>query len=89
MKRLPLPTTKLSKVSRGESWLSSQTRPRGAAAGSPGRAAGGAVTAGAEGSSGYDEILRVHEQKNVPGNFHVEPLLQTVAEWNMRRQLEK
>lgn len=40
--------------------------------------------AGAEGSSGYDEILRVHETENIPGNFHVEPLLQTVAEWNTR-----
>ena len=37
---------------------------------------------GAESTSGYDEILRVHEQYNVPGNFHVAAMLQTVAEWN-------
>lgn len=37
---------------------------------------------GAEASSGFDEILRVHEQKNVPGNFHLSALLQSSAEWN-------
>ncbi len=39
---------------------------------------------GAEGSSGFDEVLRVHEQKNVPGNFHLSGLLQSSAEWNAR-----
>jgi hypothetical protein len=39
---------------------------------------------GAESTSGYDEILRVHEQKNIPGNFHVGTLLQTQAEWSYR-----
>lgn len=38
--------------------------------------------AGAEASSGFDEILRVHEQKNIPGNFHLGALLQSSAEWN-------
>ena len=37
---------------------------------------------GAEASSGFDEILRVHEQKNIPGNFHLSALLQSSAEWN-------
>lgn len=37
---------------------------------------------GAEASSGFDEILRVHEQKNIPGNFHLAALLQSSAEWN-------
>jgi hypothetical protein len=38
--------------------------------------------AGAEGSSGFDEVLRVHEQKNIPGNFHLSALLQSSAEWS-------
>lgn len=37
---------------------------------------------GYESSSGYDEVLRVHEALNVPGNFHLSALLQTSAEWN-------
>ncbi len=37
---------------------------------------------GAEGSSGFDEVLRVHEQRNIPGNFHLSALLQSSAEWN-------
>jgi hypothetical protein len=38
--------------------------------------------AGAEANSGYDEILRKHEQTSVPGNFHLGALLQSSAEWN-------
>lgn len=37
---------------------------------------------GAEGSSGFDEVLRIHEQKSVPGNFHLAATLQSSAEWN-------
>ncbi len=37
---------------------------------------------GAESSSGFDEVLRIHETKNVPGNFHLAALLQSSAEWN-------
>ncbi len=37
---------------------------------------------GAESSSGFDEIVRIHEAKNVPGNFHLSALLQSSAEWN-------
>ena len=37
---------------------------------------------GSEASSGFDEILRIHEAKNVPGNFHLSALLQSSAEWN-------
>lgn len=37
---------------------------------------------GAEANSGFDEILRKHEQTNVPGNFHLGALLQSSAEWN-------
>lgn len=40
--------------------------------------------AGAEGSSGFDEMLRVHELKNVPANVHLSPLLQSSAEWDAR-----
>ncbi len=39
---------------------------------------------GAEANSGFDEILRKHEQTNVPGNFHLSALLQSSAEWNRR-----
>ncbi len=39
---------------------------------------------GAEASSGFDEILRVHQQKNIPGNFHLSALLQSSAEWSRR-----
>jgi hypothetical protein len=39
---------------------------------------------GAEASSGFDEILRVHQDKSVPGNFHLGALLQTAAEWDAR-----
>lgn len=38
--------------------------------------------AGAESSSGFDEVLRVHEQHAIPGNFHLAALLQTAAEWS-------
>lgn len=37
---------------------------------------------GAEASSGFDEVLRVHEQRSIPGNFHLSALLQSSAEWN-------
>ncbi len=37
---------------------------------------------GAEASSGFDEVLRIHELKNIPGNFHLSGLLQSSAEWN-------
>ncbi len=37
---------------------------------------------GAEGSSGFDEVLRIHEQRNIPGNFHLSALLQSSAEWS-------
>jgi hypothetical protein len=37
---------------------------------------------GAESSSGFDEVLKVHEANNIPGNFHLASLLQTSAEWN-------
>jgi len=39
---------------------------------------------GAEGASGFDEVLRVHEQRGIPGNFHLSALLQSSAEWNFR-----
>lgn len=39
---------------------------------------------GAEATSGFDEVLRVHEQKNIPGNFHLGALLQSAAEWDAR-----
>lgn len=39
---------------------------------------------GAEISSGFDEVLRIHEQKNIPGNFHLAATLQSSAEWNHR-----
>ena len=39
---------------------------------------------GAESSSGFDEILRVHQDKNVPVNVHLSGLLQTAAEWDAR-----
>jgi hypothetical protein len=37
---------------------------------------------GAEASSGFDEILRVHETKNIPVNVHLSGLLQSSAEWD-------
>ncbi len=39
---------------------------------------------GAEASSGFDEILRVHQNKNVPVNVHLSGLLQSSAEWDAR-----
>ena len=39
---------------------------------------------GAEGSSGFDEILEAHQSLNLPGNFHLSALLQTQADWNLR-----
>lgn len=39
---------------------------------------------GAESSSGFDEILRVHQDKNVPVNVHLSGLLQSAAEWDAR-----
>lgn len=37
--------------------------------------------AGAEAASGFDEILEVHQNLSIPGNFHLSALLQTQAEW--------
>jgi hypothetical protein len=39
---------------------------------------------GAEGSSGFDEILRVHQDRNIPVNVHLSGLLQSSAEWDAR-----
>jgi hypothetical protein len=39
---------------------------------------------GAEQASGFDEILEVHEQKNIPVNVHLSGLLQSSAEWDAR-----
>ncbi len=35
-------------------------------------------------NSGYDEILEVHQNRDVPGNFHLSGLLITAAEWHDR-----
>ena len=37
---------------------------------------------GAEESSGYDETLEKHQSTNIPGNFHLSPLLQTAQKWD-------
>ncbi|MBI5835939.1 MAG: T9SS type A sorting domain-containing protein [Candidatus Eisenbacteria bacterium] len=37
---------------------------------------------GAEASSGFDEILSLHQNTAVPGNFHLAPLLQTSQLWD-------
>jgi hypothetical protein len=37
---------------------------------------------GSESTSGFDEVLRIHEADNIPGNFHLSALDQTSAEWN-------
>jgi hypothetical protein len=39
---------------------------------------------GAESTSGFDEILRVHQDKNIPVNVHLSGLLQSSAEWDAR-----
>ena len=39
---------------------------------------------GAESSSGFDEILRVHQNLNIPVNVHLSGLLQSSAEWDAR-----
>ena len=33
-------------------------------------------------SSGFDEVLEVHEQYNIPGNFHMSGTLMPAAEWH-------
>lgn len=37
---------------------------------------------GAESTSGFDDILAMHQNAGVPGNFHVGGLIQTSAQWN-------
>ncbi len=39
---------------------------------------------GAESTSGFDEILRVHQDRNIPVNVHLSGLLQSSAEWDAR-----
>ncbi|MFH1011499.1 MAG: hypothetical protein V1784_09740, partial [bacterium] len=42
------------------------------------------VFRGNDDDSGYDEILEVHQIRNVPGNFHLSGLLVTAAQWHDR-----
>ncbi len=37
---------------------------------------------GAEDDSGFDETLEKHQSANIPGNFHLSPLLQTAQLWD-------